>query len=124
MHERIGVPGFHAGGWFDHLTRGQFDAYRNIRDNRTTKIARRGQHLLIGPWGHTNTGSTGPNHCQYGDWDFGTEADLSVLEYEMRFLDFYLKDEDNGYTFRLEPRGARAEIPWAFSGQSEGSIPA
>lgn len=27
-----------------------------------------------------------------------TEADLSVLEYEMRFLDFYLKDEDNGYT--------------------------
>jgi putative CocE/NonD family hydrolase len=98
MHERIEVPGFHAGGWFDHLTRGQFDAYQNIRDNGATALAQKGQRLLIGPWGHTNTGNTGPNHCQYGDWDFGTEADLSVLEYEMRFLDFYLKDEDNGYT--------------------------
>jgi putative CocE/NonD family hydrolase len=98
MHERIAVPGFHAGGWFDHLTRGQFDAYQNIRDNGATTLARKGQRLLIGPWGHTNTGNTGPNHCQYGDWDFGPEADLPVLEYEMRFLDFYLRDEDNGYT--------------------------
>jgi len=98
MHAKIKVPGFHVGGWFDHLTRGQFDAYQNIRDGGATELARSSQGLLIGPWGHTNTGNTGPSHCQYGDWNFGDEADLSVLEHELQFLDFYLKDEDNGYT--------------------------
>ena len=96
MHQNIKVPGFHAGGWFDHLTRGQFDAYQNIRDHGATKAARGGQRLLIGPWGHNNTGSTGPEHSKYGDWDFGAEADLPVMEHELRFLDLYLKDEDNG----------------------------
>jgi putative CocE/NonD family hydrolase len=61
-------------------------------------LARGGQKLLIGPWGHTNTGNTGQSHCQYGDWNFGDEADLSVLEHEFQFLDFYLQDRDNGYT--------------------------
>jgi len=98
MHEHIKVPGFHVGGWFDHLTRGQFDAYQNIRDRGATELARKGQRLLIGPWGHTNTGNTGTNHCKYGDWDFGPEADLPVLVHELQFLDFYLKDQDNGYT--------------------------
>jgi len=98
MHEQIRVPGFHSGGWFDHLTRGQFDAYRNIRDRGATDSARHGQRLLIGPWGHTNTGNTGPDHRRYGEWDFGPEADLSVLAHELQFFDFHLKDLDNGYT--------------------------
>ena len=98
MHPHIKVPGFHAGGWFDHLTRGQFEAYQNIRDNGATELAQSGQRLLIGPWGHRNIGNTGPNHCRYGDWDLGTEADLSVLAHELQFLDFHLKEIDNGYT--------------------------
>jgi len=98
MHERIRMPGYHVGGWFDHLSRGQFEAYQNIRDYGATELARAGQKLLIGPWGHRNTGNTGPDHCMYGDWDFGPEADLPVLTHELQFLDFYLKDEDNGYT--------------------------
>ena len=39
MHAHIRVPGLHAGGWFDHLTRGQFNAYRNIRDQGGTEAA-------------------------------------------------------------------------------------
>ena len=98
MHPHIKVPGFHAGGWFDHLTRGQFDAYQNIRDNGATELAQGGQRLLIGPWGHGNIGNTGPDHCSYGDWNFGTEADLPVLAHELQFLDFHLREIDNGYT--------------------------
>ena len=89
MHPHIKVPGFHAGGWFDHLTRGQFDAYANIRDNGGTESAQDGQRLLIGPWGHGNIGNTGPDHCRYGDWDLGTEADLPILAHEFQFLDFH-----------------------------------
>ncbi len=98
MHPHIKVPGFHAGGWFDHLTRGQFTAYQNIRDNGATDLAQDEQRLLIGPWGHRNIGNTGPDHCRYGDWDFGAEADLPVLAHELQFLDFHLKEIDNGYT--------------------------
>lgn len=98
MHPKIRVPGYHAGGWFDHLTRGQFDAYRNIRDHGATDLARTGQRLLIGPWGHKTISPSGPEHCRYGDWDFGPEADISVLDHELQCLDFYLKDLDNGYT--------------------------
>lgn len=98
MHPRVRVPGFHAGGWFDHLTRGQFAAYQNIRDHGATAEARGGQRLLIGPWGHLNIGNTGPAHCRYGEWEFGTEADLPVLAAELQCLDFHLKDVDNGYT--------------------------
>ena len=98
MHPHIKVPGFHAGGWFDHLTRGQFEAYQNLRDGGATDLAQSEQRLLIGPWGHRNIGNTGPDHCRYGDWDFGSAADLPVLAHELQFLDFHLKEIDNGYT--------------------------
>ncbi len=97
MHAHIRVPGLHAGGWFDHLTRGQFNAYRNIRDQGGTEAARSGQRLLIGPWGHNTVSKPGPDHQQYGDWHFGPEANLSVMAHEFQCLDFYLKDIDNGY---------------------------
>jgi len=100
MHEQVRVPGLHAGGWFDHLTRGQYEAYCNIRDRGGTEEARQGQRLLIGPWGHGNTGTRGPDHCRYGEWDFGPEADFPLLEHELAFLDLYLKDEDSGFSER------------------------
>lgn len=98
MHERVRVPGMHVGGWFDHLTRGQFEAYANVRDRGATEDARKGQRLLIGPWGHLTVDGAGPDHSRYGKWEFGPAADLPVLAHELQFLDFYLQDRDNGYT--------------------------
>ncbi|MDP6778663.1 MAG: CocE/NonD family hydrolase [Candidatus Latescibacteria bacterium] len=98
MHEHVRVPGLHVGGWFDHLTRGQFEAYAGIRDRGASDDARQGQRLLIGPWGHQTVGNTGPGHSQYGNWDFGTEADLRVMAHEFQCLDHYLKDLDNGFS--------------------------
>lgn len=96
MHEKIRVPGYHAGGWFDHITRGQFSAYQGIRDRGATVEARAGQRLLIGPWGHANF-LPGPDRRRYGDWDFGPEADLVVLTQELQFFDYHLKDIDTGF---------------------------
>ena len=98
LHDRVRVPGLHAGGWFDHLTRGQYQAYRGIADRGASQAARTGQRLLIGPWGHKTVGNTGPTHCAYGDWDFGPEADLDVLACELQFLDYHLKEIDNGFS--------------------------
>jgi len=104
VHASIRVPGLHAGGWFDHLTRTQYAAYRHISERGATEVARRGQRLLIGPWGHQTVGASGPPHCQYGDWEFGSEADFPVLAHELQFLDYYLRDIDDGYSAQAPVR--------------------
>ncbi|HIE04573.1 MAG TPA: CocE/NonD family hydrolase [Candidatus Latescibacteria bacterium] len=91
MYPKVKVPGLHIGGWFDHLTRGQFQAYAGIRDEGGSELARRNQRLLVGPWGHTNLGGR-----EYGERDFGSEAALDILSYQRRFLDLWMKDLDDG----------------------------
>lgn len=102
MYSKIMVPAFHSGGWFDHLTRGIFQSYSGIRDRGASESARNSRRLIVGPWGHPNIGNTGPEHTRYGDWEFGSEADLSILSHELQFLDFHLRDIDQGYT--AQPR--------------------
>jgi len=97
MHARITVPGYHVGGWFDHLTRGTFSAYRGIAERGATDAARAGQKLLVGPWGHRTVSPMGPEHTAYGDWQFGPEADVPVTAQELQCLDHFLRDADNGY---------------------------
>lgn len=82
MHAGIQCPGLHQGGWFDHISRGQFQAYRGIR--------RAPQRLLIGPWGHALAGG------ECGDWQFGEAAAFSRAAFERRCLDLWLKDIDDG----------------------------
>jgi len=93
MYEGVKAAGLHVGGWFDHLTRGQFDAYAGIRARGATPQASSRQRLLIGPWGHSTIGKQ-----TYGDWDFGTEAALDVQFHERRFLDLHLKEINDGIT--------------------------
>jgi putative CocE/NonD family hydrolase len=96
MYQQVGVPGLHAGGWFDHLTRTQYEAYRGITDSGASAAARDGQRLLIGPWGHQTMSTRGDSHIQYGDWNFGAAADFDVMDHELRFLDLHLRDVDDG----------------------------
>ncbi len=93
MYPKIRVPALHVAGWFDHISRGQFQAYCGIRDQGATELARENQRLLVGPWGHTKIGQR-----KYGEWDFGPAAELSTVDYERRFLDLWLKDIDDGIT--------------------------
>jgi len=91
MYPRVKVPGLHTAGWFDHISRGQFQAYCGIRDGGAARAARSGQRLLVGPWGHMTMGQGG-----YGLWDFGAEAALDVARYQRRFLELWMKDADDG----------------------------
>ncbi len=93
MYEKVAVPALHVAGWFDHISRGQFQAYSGLKQRAATELARSNQRLFVGPWGHTNLGKR-----QYGQWDFGPDAELSILDYERRFLDLWLKDIDDGLT--------------------------
>jgi len=93
MYSGVRAAGLHVGGWFDHLTRGQFQAYQGIRDRGASERGRGGQRLLIGPWGHSTIGRR-----EYGEWDFGPDAALAETNYERRFLDLWLRDIDDGLT--------------------------
>ncbi|MBT3378979.1 MAG: CocE/NonD family hydrolase [Lentisphaerae bacterium] len=95
MHPKVSVPGMHTAAWFDHVSSGQYEAYQRIRDLGSTDTARNGQRLFVGPWGHLIL-QTGNQHRRYGEWDFGEAADVSVVDYHLRFLDLYLKDVDDG----------------------------
>ncbi len=88
MHDQVRVPGCHVGGFFDHISNGVFEAYHNIAGD---------QRLLVGPWGHMSLDATGPGKCYYGDMYFGPRADFDVFAHEMRFMDCYLRDIDDGF---------------------------
>lgn len=53
--------------------------------------ARRGQKLIMGPWGHRVNESR-----RLGEVDFGPEAVIDLDGYEVRWLDYWLKGMDNG----------------------------
>ena len=91
MYGEVGCPGLHQGGYFDHLSRGQFQAFRGISGNGATSAARDGQRLIVGPWGHSSC--TVPT---YGCWDFGPEAAIDDTAYRQRYLDLWLKEIDDG----------------------------
>ncbi len=98
LHEKISVPGFHMGGWWDHHHDGQCETYRNIRAGGATSAAREGQRLMMGPWGHSTFGARGDEHRSYGQWEFGPDADVSCHADAMRFLNLHLRDHDDGIT--------------------------
>ncbi len=97
MHRRLRTAGFHVGGWFDHLSRGQFDAYRNLQQEGQTDLARLHQRLLIGPWGHLNLHRTNETQQSYGSWNFGAAASFNVMQRELQFLQFHLCGIDDHY---------------------------
>ena len=92
MYPRVEVPGLHTGGWFDHISRGQFQAYQGIRDRGAGDVARANQRLRVGPWGHTTMGQG-----TYGVWEFPA-GEMDLPANELRFLDLWLKDIDDGLT--------------------------
>jgi putative CocE/NonD family hydrolase len=90
-HDRVDVPTFNVGGWFDIFlddTIANFNAMRRL--GRPTK-------LLIGPWTHS------PRSSPVGDLDFGFGSQLSFINLQadfgrlqLRWFDHWLKGIDTG----------------------------
>ena len=91
-HDKIQVPAFHFGAWYDIVLGGTLRNYLGIKAHGATEAARRGQRLLIGPWPH------GPWESKVGELDFGPQANFSDLgeDLVLRWYDHVLKGTDNG----------------------------
>lgn len=78
-YDRIDIPAYHAGGWYDIFLGGTLQNY--------SALAARGaahQKLLIGPWSHTSLGQV------VGDVAFGFGASTYLIDGQIDFLSLQL----------------------------------
>jgi hypothetical protein len=93
--ESVSVPMLHVTSWYDIFGEGGRTAYQSISTKSKFEKARKGQRLLIGPWGHLLPYHV-PSSRGTGDIDFGPEALIDLNETLLRWFDYWLKDVDNG----------------------------
>jgi len=94
-YDKVMVPCFHSGGWYDLFASSLFKGFLNMREKGGTQIAREGQYLLCGPWAH------GANLLAFvGDLHFGPTASGAagfVMERHIAFFNKYLRGIESKY---------------------------
>ena len=90
-HDRVAVPAFNLGGWYDLFLAGPPRNFAGLRERAATEAARKGQRLIMGPWTHNL-----PSIAVAGEMNFGWAATLSIEDLQLRWFDYWLKEIDNG----------------------------
>jgi putative CocE/NonD family hydrolase len=113
---KIDVPTYVSGGWFDIFVMGTINGYVGMKNEGATPEARKGARMIIGPWGH------GPSQS-FGEVDFTPAALVEQFETELSFFDYHLKGIKNAIEtdkpVRLFYMGAnqwRSETDWPIPG--------
>lgn len=83
-HERVTVPTFNIGGWYDIFLKDTIDNFNIMRHHGSTPAARQSK-LLIGPWTHGN--GTNP----IGDMNFGFASTLALIDLQIDFMSLQLR---------------------------------
>jgi putative CocE/NonD family hydrolase len=87
-YHKITVPCFNCSGWYDVFTWSTFDNYRKMKERGGSELARKGQHVLMGPWIH------GARLLGFwGDLNFGPSAGVPgnlATEHNLAFFNKYL----------------------------------
>ena len=79
--DKVRVPVFSVGGWFDNFVESDLDAYEGLRKNS-------GVHrIMIGPWPHNMSN-------KFAGMDFGAEAYPSLRPIQLQWFDQFLKGTD------------------------------
>jgi putative CocE/NonD family hydrolase len=83
--EKIRIPVFAVGGWYDNYVQSDIEAYVTLR--KTTGTNR----LLIGPWPHNMS-------YKFADADFGPEAAVPVRRLQLQWFDQWLAGKETPLT--------------------------
>lgn len=79
--DKIRVPVFSVGGWFDNFVESDLLAYQRLRGNS-------GVHrILIGPWPHNMA-------AKLDGVDFGPKSDVPMRAIQLQWFDQFLKGKD------------------------------
>jgi uncharacterized protein len=79
--DKIRVPVFSVGGWFDNFVESDLAAYERLRKNSGV------DRILIGPWPHNKA-------VKLEGVDFGPDADVPLRGIQMQWFDQFLKGKD------------------------------
>ena len=91
--DRVRVPVFSAGGWYDNYVDSDLDAFTTL--DRVPGHPE--HHIVIGPWAHNIT-------SKFGAIDFGAAASAPLRAYELAWFDRWLKG-------RADPPPAGSQSP-------------
>jgi putative CocE/NonD family hydrolase len=89
-YQDIQVPALNFAGWYDVFMKGGTENFMGMREKGGSEVARKGQHLVIGPWIHL------PWNQKVGEIDFGPEAANPIDRLHLRWFDYWLKGQANG----------------------------
>ena len=93
-YDRVGVPTFHLGAWYDIFLGGTLRNFVGLGERGGSDRARRDRKLVLGPWVHSTDLSN-----LTGEVDFGQNANRLAFDLDgvlLRWFDRWLKDVDNG----------------------------
>jgi putative CocE/NonD family hydrolase len=96
-YERYTVPILQVCGWFDLYAGGMMQNFIQLRERAGSELARANQHIIMGPWTHSQAGNTPPGTTNAGDRDFGLNALLNTQAIELAWFNRWLKG--------IEPEG-------------------
>lgn len=88
--EKMNVPCFTLGSWFDFMCVGSVDSFIGRQHNGGPN-SRGNQQLLIGPWAHG-----GPKDNRVGELTYPDNAKFEREKHLIRWFDHYLKGIENG----------------------------
>jgi putative CocE/NonD family hydrolase len=88
-YEKITVPCFHAGGWYDIFSGSLFAGFRGMKEHGGSEVAREGQHVLCGPWGHGGSLLAYVGGLHFGP--AGSAIATFTMQRHITFFDRYLK---------------------------------
>jgi uncharacterized protein len=93
-YDRVQVPAFHIGGWFDVFLSGTLGQYRATADLAAAR-GTRPPRLVVGPWPHVGVAGV----C--GELDFGPTASgafVDLTDLHLRWYDGTLKGQEERLT--------------------------
>lgn len=93
QYEKVRVPCFHVAGWYDFYPAGTLSHFLNMKENGGSVLARRNQHVLMGPWLHGGP-STGLSVGDMGFGELSTMQGSQLSQYNLAFFNKYVRGMD------------------------------
>jgi putative CocE/NonD family hydrolase len=90
-YDRIRVPVFVSGGWYDTFQSGTIRNFAGLMTSGSSGL-RRTHRLVMGPWIHGDVGASRPAR----EPEFGPVSAFELRETELRWLDHYIRGLENG----------------------------
>jgi putative CocE/NonD family hydrolase len=87
--EKVKVPCFLTGGWYDIFVGGLFTSFLKMREKGGSEIAREGQYILCGPWAHGSNLLAHVGGLHFGPT--GSSVATFTMERHITFYDKYLR---------------------------------